>query len=335
MPKKRKIIGESSVIKKIQSSAGTLESAAIPATGLALAIGDDAAIWRPRAGYETVLTVDWFLEGTHFLANRHRPEMVAYKCLARAVSDIAAMGAEPRCFLLSLALPRARTGKWLDKFLVALQSTAQRFDCPLAGGDTTNRKEILINITVVGECKRGHAVLRSGASPGDAIFVTGRLGEAAYGWRLLGRAANRIRPSQEMKKHLFPQPRLAAGQWLAERKLATAMMDISDGLSTDLARLGTASGVGAEIYEALLPTVKLGPRDSNRKFDAIELALDGGDDYELLFAVKEKNIAHIPPSIGRVPVTRIGRVTTEKHFLLLDKRGAAKPLGNRGWDPFR
>src|SRR6266404_5775662 len=145
---------------------------------LHLGIGDDAALLAARRGYETILTCDWFLEGSHFLRDKHPADSVGWKCLARAVSDIAAMGGQPRCFLLSLALPQAYTGPWLDKFLRGLRRAARKYCCFLAGGDTARRKEILINVTVVGEVREGQAVLRSGAKPGDVIFVSGRLGEA-------------------------------------------------------------------------------------------------------------------------------------------------------------
>jgi thiamine-monophosphate kinase len=300
-----------------------------------LAIGDDAALWRPRAGYETILTCDWFLEGTHFLADLHPPEVVGYKCLARAVSDIAAMGGQPRCFLLSLALPGTRTGNWLRKFLNGLRKASRVLSCPIAGGDTTRRNEILINITVVGEVRRGRAILRSGAYPGDAIFVTGRLGKAQYGLSLLLKPSKPISPGDKrLRKHFYPEPRLATGLWLANHRLATAMMDLSDGLSSDLPKLCEGSGVGARVEQRALPRVKIEKKYS-KKFDATELALHGGDDYELLFTVARKNVGRIPEKIARVPVTRIGEITAEKRFVLELKYGVTAPLKNRGWDPFR
>jgi thiamine-monophosphate kinase len=307
----------------------TLSESALP-----VAIGDDAAVWRPRQGFETIFTCDWFLEGTHFLASRHAPEMVAHKCLARAVSDVAAMGGQPRCFLLSLALPSARLGAWLDSFLFALRAASSAMNCPLAGGDTTLYDEILINITVVGECRRGRAILRSGAQPGDAIFVTGRLGEAEYGWRLLQSGAKRRDQGQHLRKHLFPAPRLGVGLWLAKRGHASAMIDLSDGLSSDLGKLCAASAVGARVNAEALPVVQLDAKDL-KKFDATELALHGGDDYELLFTVGKKNAGRTPKAVAGVPVTQIGEITAEKQIVLLCKGGAAARLGNKGWDPFQ
>src|SRR5271170_1668228 len=148
---------ENDLIRRIRS-AGVGDSRRNSA--VQLGIGDDAALFSPRRGYETILTCDWFLEGTHFLRDKHPADSVGWKCLARAVSDVAAMGGEPRCFLLSLTLPVSHTGRWLDQFLGGLRRAARRFQCPLAGGDTTRRREICINVTVVGEVRSGRAILR-------------------------------------------------------------------------------------------------------------------------------------------------------------------------------
>ena len=302
---------------------------------LRIASGDDAAIWRPSPGCETILTCDWFLEGTHFLADRHPADSVGWKCLARAVSDIAAMGGTPQCFLLSLAMPKARASRWLREFLQGLRSASKALRCPVAGGDTTRRAEILISITVVGECRAGTAILRSGARRGDAIFVSGRLGEAEYGLKLLlGSKRRADRRDRRLPKHLYPEPRLAVGSWLANNRMATAMMDLSDGLSSDLPRLCSASGVGARLELNRVPTMKLAATDK-KKFDATALALNGGDDYELLFTVAKHNVAHIPKKIAGVPLTRIGEITSSKRVVLIGEDGGTMPLENRGWDPFR
>jgi thiamine-monophosphate kinase len=303
---------------------------------LELGMGDDAALFTPRRGYETILTCDWFLEGTHFLRDKHPADAVGWKCLARAVSDIAAMGGEPRCFLLSLALPQTHTGRWLDEFLRGLRRAARKFSCLLAGGDTTRRKEILINVTVVGEVREGQAVLRSGAKPGDVIFVSGRLGEAELGLRLLrsGKAAAKEKIAA-VKKHLYPEPRLALGRWLADKGLANAMMDLSDGLSSDLPRLCAASGVGARIEEAKLPIVPTAAKKRTERFDGLKLAIDGGDDYELLFAVPRDKVARIPRSFRGLQLMEIGEITRGRAVLIRDKNNREHQLVAGGWDPFR
>jgi thiamine-monophosphate kinase len=303
---------------------------------LALGIGDDAALVSGTPGYEMVLTCDWFLEGTHFLRDKHAGDAVGWKCLARAVSDIAAMGAVPRCFLLSLALPRELAGSWFDDFLGGLRRAATRFGCSLLGGDTTERREVLINVTVVGEVRRGRAVRRSGARPGDIIYVSGRLGEAELGLRLL-RERKRGSSMREprLRKHLYPEPRLELGRWLSEKRIASAMMDLSDGLSSDLRRLCEASRVGAVIKSENLPAVRVTKLERHRRVDPLELALHGGDDYELLFTVPKSKAKRLPRSVDGVALMPIGEVTQAREVLVTDGDARQRILKPRGWDPFR
>ena len=297
---------------------------------------DDAALWRPSPGHQAVLTCDWFLEGTHFLRDKHAPDCVGWKCLARALSDIAAMGGVPRCFLLSLALPTSHTGRWLDQFLAGVTRASRRFACPLAGGDTTRQRQILISITVVGELRSGQAVLRSGARPGDVLFSSGRLGEAELGLRLFRQRRGQMSHGESLlRKHLYPEPRLTLGQWLAQKRIASAMMDLSDGLSTDLARLCAASRVGARVLPDRLPAVRIPTCLNFARADALDFALHGGDDYELLFTVPPAKVRLIPASFHGVPLTRIGEITRGKTIVLRDAAGRERPLPARGWDPFR
>jgi thiamine-monophosphate kinase len=317
---------ENSLIARIERTFGK----ASLGKSMRLSLGDDAALWSPTRGMETVLTCDWFLEGTHFLRGKHSADAVGWKCLARAVSDIAAMGGELRCFLLSLALPDELTGKWLEGFLRGLRRCSQALDCALAGGDTTRRDKVLISITVIGELRRGRAVLRSGASPGDAIYVSGTLGEADAGLRELRRMRGMAKATNAaLRKHLYPHPRLELGAWLAEQRMATAMMDLSDGLSTDLPRLCAASGVGAIIQINSLPVTALARTSTARK-----LALHGGDDYELLFTVAKKNARKFPRDFQSLRLTSIGEITRDKRILLETQPGKMLPLRSGGWDPF-
>src|SRR5712671_1746831 len=214
--------------------------------GLRVGIGDDAAVVRPKEGVEWVLTTDAFLENVHFLSRVHPPEAVGYKALARATSDLAAMGARPLYFLLSLALPTGCTGKWYDDFLEGMARAARAFGLTLAGGDTTRGTLAAVNLTIIGEIDRGQAVLRSGARPGNLICVSGTLGEAELGLQLLQRRGPKRWKKELLQKHLYPEPRLHLGQWLAKGR-ATAMIDTSDGLSTDLRHLCESSGVGAKL----------------------------------------------------------------------------------------
>lgn len=298
---------------------------------LTVSLGDDTALWRGSRRKQTLLTCDWFLEGTHFLRQKHPPDAVGWKCLARAVSDIAAMGGKPACFLLSVALPERLAGRWLTGFLGGLRRASRATACALAGGDTTRGEHILISITVLGEVAPRRAVLRSGARPGDLVYASGTLGEAELGLDQLRRRPTLPPPANAaLRKHLYPEPRLALGQWLAEKRLATAMMDLSDGLSSDLARLCAASGVGARIDSGLLPLAAL--EDRRR---ALDLALHGGDDYELLFTVRPGKATLLPGEFRGVKLTRIGKTTRERKILLQDVNGGTKLLCPGGWDPFR
>jgi thiamine-monophosphate kinase len=310
---------------------------------LDLGVGDDAALLDSSPNSETILSCDWFLEGRHFLFRSHPPDSVGWKCLARALSDIAAMGGQPRCFLLSLALPKSVTynekgepAGWLDGFLRGLRRAAMRFECPLAGGDTTRARQILVSVTVVGQVQSGQAVRRSGAKPGDKVFVSGTLGLADLGLKILRRGSKASSKSDiALRKHLYPEPRLALGQWLARHRLASSMIDISDGLSSDLARLCAASRVGARIEVARMPSPKVLQADLQKSSDASSLALNGGDDYELLFTVPARHLARIPRSFQGIALTYIGEITRERRILVVGRDGTTKPLLLRGWDPFR
>lgn len=304
---------------------------ALRESGLRVGCGDDAAIWQPQPGHETILTSDWFLEGSHFLPDKHPPQSVGWKCLARAASDIAAMGGTPRCFLLNLAIADSHTGRWLDEFLGGLRRAARFLRCSMAGGDTTRNARILINVTVIGEVAEGRAVLRSGAKVGDFLFVSGTLGEAERGLRILREGKGKARPTNPaLCKHLYPRPRIALGSWLAKNRLATAMMDISDGLSTDLARLCAASEVGALVEECAIPLPEGIPRSK-----AIPLGLHGGDDYELLFTASPRQVRRLPRHFQGLPITAIGVITRQKGIALLKDDASVAPLKSSGWDPFR
>lgn len=332
---KRKLLTEDSILKKILASFRPPPSRHI-AHSLALGAGDDSALFRPKAGHETVLTCDWFLEGTHFLRDKHPPDSVGWKCLARAISDIAAMGGAPKCFLLSLALPTSPTGRWLDHFLAGLRSATVAFDCVLAGGDTTRRDEVLINVTVVGEVKTGRAVLRSGARAGDVLYVSGRLGEAELGLRILKQRKKTSKArSQLTKKHLYPEPRVALGQWLADARLVSSMMDLSDGLSSDLPRLCAASGVGAHLEMARIPRLRIPAHTRPEGIDLNRLALHGGDDYELLFTVPAHKVQLVPASFQGVSLTSIGTITRKREIVILEDGGRKRQLLAGGWDSFR
>jgi thiamine-monophosphate kinase len=309
--------------------------------GLRLGIGDDSAVISPDGKTDWVISCDAFLQDVHFLPDRHPPESVGYKSLVRATSDLAAMGAVPRLFLLTLALPKTRLSSWLDGFLAGMGRAARQMGMRLAGGDTTLFSAISISTTVLGEIPRGLAVTRAGAKPGDLIYVSGRLGRAQLGLELItkGFSQNRLY-GPLLGPHLYPEIRLKLGAWLAQHRVASAMMDISDGLSTDLPRLCKASGVGARLISAHIPCVeipaslqKLSPK---RNLDPLLMALHGGEDYELLFTVPPRKAKSLRAAPGFSELTAIGEITKKKDLLIVSPdQTQAQKLRSLGWDPFR
>lgn len=259
------------------------------ASAVVLGIGDDCAIVRPRGAREDWLyTTDMLLEGTHFLRETHGAADVGWKALARGLSDIAAMGGEARFCLLSLAVANWADARWLDGFysgLLALAGSAGRAGVALIGGDLARTERVMCDIVVAGTVPRGKALRRDGARAGDGIYVSGALGGSA-----LGLAAGRGRA---WMRHKRPEPRLALGRFLRARLGATAAMDLSDGLSLDLRRLCTASGLRAEISA---PPVYRGA--------TLEQALHGGEDYELLFTAPAR--VRVPDEFEGLALRRIG-----------------------------
>ncbi len=302
-----------------------------------LGLRDDAAVFDVDSRKQWVISTDWFIEGIHFLPTIHPPDSVGFKALARAASDLAAMGAAPRFFLMALALPSSRSRAWLDQMLAGMRRASRRFRLQLVGGDTTRCSSLAICITVIGTVKPGRAISRANARPGDLLYVSGLLGGAQLGLELLLAGASRTSPRAEslLRPHLYPEPRLALGQWLASEKLASAMIDISDGLSTDLHNLCRASGVGAQVRRAAIPRVSLPHHPRKPNLDPLRLALHGGDDYEPLFTVPRRLAHCIPARLHGLPLHCIGEITKSKRILLLHEDGHTTPLDPAGWDSFK
>jgi thiamine-monophosphate kinase len=305
-----------------------------------LGIGDDCAILQPRAGEEIVVTTDLSLEGRHFRRDWHPAAAVGHRVLARGLSDIAAMGARPVAAFLSLALPRkvATHTRWLDGFLDGFLALAKLHGVPLAGGDTAEAPgdAVIADIMLLGAAPSGRALRRSGARAGDVLYCTGALGGAAAELAALAAAPRRFAKAaaDASHPHLFPQPRLAAGQTLLRRGLATACIDLSDGLSTDLAHLCEGSGVAAEVEASCVPLHPLAEKlDPQARMHA---ALHGGEDYELLFTAQAGT--RIPATLGGAAVTRIGRMIARRgapQMALVDAEGHRTSLEPAGWEHFR
>lgn len=333
-------MGELSLIEQIRHDFAIRANKAVT-----LGIGDDCAILRSPSGGEVLVTTDFTLEGRHFRRDLHPPESVGHRCLARGLSDLAAMGGTPIAAFLSLALPANMLAepngrRWIEQFFHGLRALGELHGVPLAGGDTSEspggaRALILADIVLIGSAPKGKALRRSGASAGDAIYVTGQLGGAAAELAFM-KTRGRVTRAATMEghPHLFPEPRLDTGEALLRRGLATACLDLSDGLSTDLAHLCDASGLNAEIEQEALPIHPLAQKLGADA--ALHAALHGGEDYELLFAAPSS--ARMPGSLAGVAMTRIGTFTKRRAgqpmMTLIAPDGRHAPLAQGGWEHF-
>ena len=288
-------------------------------------IGDDCAVLRVPPAHELLVTTDFSIEDVHFRRAWHTPEAIGRRCLTRGLSDIAAMGGDPQAAFLSLAVPQDLSQKWINGFMRGLLELAREFKIPLAGGDTAQSLSgIQADIVVVGSVPAGKAVLRSGARAGDGIYVTGELGYSAAALADLMQWGS----SKPTRRQTFrPRPRVAVGQYLRGRGLASAMIDLSDGLSTDLEHICQESGVGAELEAETIPRAE----GAARQLVALDFALHGGDDYELLFT----SSSAIPKEIAGVRITRIGRIRRSLGMRLMGAEGKARRLRAQGWEHFK
>ena len=299
---------------------------------IVVGIGDDCAVVRLPRGHQALITTDFSLEGVHFRRDWQSPECIGHRCLARGLSDIAAMGGRPLAAFLSLALPKDLAQKWVDRFFAGLLRLASRHRVELAGGDTAQSPGgVLADIVVLGSVERGKALQRSSARVGDQVYVTGKLGESAAALELLSTGAIR-------KRDVFPEPRLNAGRWLQSKGIASAMIDVSDGLSTDLSHICEESGVGASIDADAIPIHpslwKLDKTESRSPASGVvlDLALHAGEDYELLFTSPQSK--RVPSRIEGVQVTRIGEITYRRKMHLI-RNGKKELLRPQGWEHFR
>jgi thiamine-monophosphate kinase len=329
--------GELSLIRQIRQRAPSFSRSEVR-----LGIGDDCALLRPRRGEEFAVTTDLSIAGRHFWLAIHPPESIGHRAIVRGLSDLAALGARPVAALVSLAVPRKLAGVWTSRFYDGLLALANAHKTALAGGDLSESPIPLADIVLVGSVPAGKALLRSGARPGEVVYVTGTLGGSAAGLARLaemgeppaGSAKRRRIPratsisggDERLALHLYPQPRIAQGLWLRRRGIASAAIDLSDGLSIDITHLCEESGVAAEIDAALLPI---------HPAATLEQALHGGEDYELLFTAPAS--ARVPKAIAGVPVTRIGRILKrggKRASVTLNRAEGARPLHPAGWQHF-
>lgn len=303
--------------------------------GLSL-IGDDCAVLPKDAGYDTVITADLLVEDVDFRLEWIAPELLGAKSLTVSLSDIAAMGAVPRWAMLTVGLSRkVWESDFVDRFYEGWFTSARHYGVELVGGDVSRVPDgVVIDSIVAGETPKGMAILRSGAKPGDLLFVTGTLGGAAGGLMMLEsgyRYGSSDRARRDLiAKQLRPVPRIEIGQRLAQTGAATAMIDLSDGLSSDLAHICRASGVGARIAVQDIPICPELAEVGAAADQALALALNGGEDFELLFASKEKNflLTDFPE------IRRIGEVTANAGIIELIGGGETRILPPDGYRHF-
>ena len=331
-------LAEFALIKRIATRFGRLPNRTI------VGIGDDCAVTRLHSGNLQLTTTDLLVEDVHFDRRLASWRDIGYKAMVGNLSDIAAMGGIPRQFLVSIAIPPSLTTHDVDALYEGMMQAAKQSGTALIGGDTsTSPTKLFFSLTVIGDIKPAHVVRRTGLQVGDEIFVTGTLGDSNAGLRILqtppSTRISRVCRTWLSQRHLRPTARLEAGQRLAKHQLATAMVDLSDGLSGDLARLCELNAVGATINVTHLPLSKalltyaqhVGER-------AYNIALQGGEDYELLFAVRPESLPRLKwwNTRGLIDATHIGTIRPKRQGLqMITPTGSILPIHTRSYEHFR
>jgi thiamine-monophosphate kinase len=317
-------LGEFGLIRQIQQQAGT-------AVHLVKGIGDDCAIQRQESGWELLTSTDLLIEGVHFNRQWIGMEELGRKSVVVNISDIAAMGGQPKSLFLGVASPADISVAELQQFTKGFLAEAERYGATLAGGDTSRSLgPLMISVTVQGEVEAGKAICRDGANPGDAIYVSGTLGDSALALAEL--MDNRQPDEYLLSRHNTPTARVALGRQLAERQLATAMLDVSDGVVSDLDHILAASGVGAELELAALPLSESFRLAVQNDPQLIDLALAGGEDYELLLTSANQSLADIA---GMEPkLTKIGTVCQPAGLRIRNTDGSRYQCSRGGFDHF-
>lgn len=303
------------------------------APGLLLGIGDDAAVLSSGDG-DWVVTKDLLVEDYHFIKSSHPPELLGRKSLNINLSDLAAMAARPRFALLGLGMPASTSPGWIRDFFKGVRSAALQYGIALVGGDLTGADKVMISVTAIGTAPPGGVIARSGAQPGHAVYVSGTLGDSAGGLALAGRGVSLgASPPEDhlLRAFLDPEPRVELGLRLGEIGMAGAMIDVSDGLSTDLGHICEESGVGVEINQAAVP-VSDALRELSRDF--LHDALHGGEDYQLVLTVSPGRESDFRNLLKDSDLTRIGRITEGREMILIDPAGKRLPLEKAGWQHF-
>jgi thiamine-monophosphate kinase len=301
-------------------------------------MGDDVAVIE-MGKKALLLTTDILIEDIHFERSWTDPYRLGKKALAVNLSDIAAMGGVPKYFLISLGLPKTLPFSFVALFYRGLKEMARRHQVDLVGGDTSLSQKITINICLIGEGEKKNLLFRNGAKVGDDLYVSGTLGDAALGLKILQDKNNPKKPKGLIEKHLSPTPRVDLGQALGRKQIASAMIDVSDGLLSDALHISEESKVGARIWGDRIPLSNLFRKwISDYLEDPYQIALSGGEDYELLFTASPKRKASIQ-SLScslNIPITHVGKILPQKDgFQLIGKGGKEVALNRLGFDHFK
>ena len=330
-PYKREIklsdIGEFPLIERISSLLSCSDEDVI------CGIGDDAAVLDMGGERVLLVTIDSLVENIHFTLRTHTPCQLGYKAMAVSLSDIAAMGGEPKYALVSLSARPDLKVQFVEEIYEGMEQIAREAGVSIVGGDTTgSESHLFISVVVIGECPKGEVIYRSGARVGDVVILTGTAGDSAAGLKLLSGSKAPSLSQEEIgylrTRHLMPRPRLRAARRIASLKLANAMIDVSDGVSSEVGHICRSSHVGAEIYAERMPI-----SEPTRKFASdlgispLKLALDGGEDYELLLTAPEENVEKIRSALRELnlDISVIGRILPyDRGCVLKDGKGEFK-----------
>ena len=316
-------VGEHALIARIKARVAT-------APWVVTGPGDDAAVIKPERGTLDVVTTDALVDGVHFDQRFVPFDAIGHRALAVNLSDLAAMGAMPRASLLSLMLPPALSVTAFEQIVEGFVALTAVHRVMLVGGNITSTPgPLTIDVTAIGSVRPRRVLTRDGARPGDEVYVTGRLGDAAIGLQQLQRGAASDAPGADdeacVERYLRPAPRVRAGLLLGRNRAASSCMDLSDGLADGVRQIADASGVGMTIDGDAIPMSPAACRwqDANGR-DPLEAAIGGGDDYELIFTVRPNRrgrLRAVRRDLGKLPITRIGVVTKDRRLLLKDQRG--------------
>jgi len=342
-------VGEFGLIQRIEKLVDVRVDDASLRDTLLKGISDDAAVYRPSPGFVQLLTTDAFVEGVHFDLTFTSFRHLGWKVITANLSDIASMGGTPRYATIALSLPQKISVEMIEEFYEGVAFACRKYACLVAGGDTTlSRANMFVSVAMTGECSEQHVVYRAGAKPGDYLCVTGHLGASLAGLKVLEREkgkflatgkTERFSPNLEpykdaIEKHLMPKPRLDIARLFGTGIAVHAMIDISDGLASEVHHLCAAGNVGATVFEHNIPLEAVTQRIAEEFSEQpMEYALYGGEEYELLFAIGEEDFASLDRRTN--DVTIIGRITEQKNGIeLVREQGDRVPLRAGGWDHF-